>query len=151
MVGTVDQVPVKSAPRDGADQGTAAYTVPPFRGHNTAPAPRTPLPGTATLTITKGPGARAPVEIPLGTGTTVIGRYPDCDIVLQDVTVSRRHAEVRRTGDTFTVADLGSLNGTYVNRTPIDHVSLADGDVVLIGTFQLVFRSSPTAAGGQSR
>ncbi|WP_312873417.1 FHA domain-containing protein [Kibdelosporangium persicum] len=83
----------------------------------------------------------APIEIPLGAGTTLIGRHQDCDVVLTDITVSRRHAEIRRTGPTFSVADLGSLNGTYVNRTPIDEVPLADGDVVLIGAFRLTFRS----------
>ena len=67
------------------------------------------------------------------------GRHPDSDIFLDDVTVSRRHAEFGRQGDTFTVTDAGSLNGTYVNRDRIDQVALKDGDEVQIGKFRLVF------------
>ncbi|WP_051795901.1 FHA domain-containing protein [Kibdelosporangium aridum] len=95
---------------------------------------------------------RAPVEIPLATDTVLIGRHRDCDIVLTDMTVSRWHAEIRRAGDAFTVTDLGSLNGTYVNRTPVDQVPLADGDVLLVGAFRLMFRSgTAVASGGGSR
>jgi pSer/pThr/pTyr-binding forkhead associated (FHA) protein len=101
------------------------------------------LPGATAITITRGPGVGAQLDIPLAADTTLIGRHPDCDVVLTDVTVSRRHAAIRRDGHTFTMTDLGSLNGTYVNRTPIDHVPLTDGDIVQIGAFRLVFRSGP--------
>jgi pSer/pThr/pTyr-binding forkhead associated (FHA) protein len=67
------------------------------------------------------------------------GRHPDSEIFLDDVTVSRRHAEFHREGETFTVSDVGSLNGTYVNRDRIDRVLLNDGDEVQIGKFRLVF------------
>lgn len=70
---------------------------------------------------------------------TTIGRHPDSDIFLDDVTVSRRHAEVRREGEAVFLADVGSLNGTYLNRARIDSDSLRSGDEVQIGKFKLVF------------
>jgi pSer/pThr/pTyr-binding forkhead associated (FHA) protein len=76
-----------------------------------------------------------------GSGTTVLGRHSDCGIVLSDVTVSRRHAEVRPVEGGFTLTDLGSLNGSYVNRKPIDTVPLANGDEIAVGVFRLVFRA----------
>ncbi len=72
-------------------------------------------------------------------GTTLIGRSPDCEVFLDDVTVSRRHAELRREGDTFTIRDLGSLNGTYVNRKRIESAVLEDDDEVQIGKYRLTF------------
>ena len=69
------------------------------------------------------------------------GRHPDSEIFLDDVTVSRRHAEFHREGESFTVSDVGSLNGTYVNRDRIDRVQLTDGDEVQIGKYRLVFFS----------
>ncbi len=63
------------------------------------------------------------------------GRHPDSEIFLDDVTVSRRHAEFRRSGTGYTVGDVGSLNGTYVNRDRIDSVELNDGDEVQIGKY----------------
>jgi hypothetical protein len=72
-------------------------------------------------------------------GTTLIGRSPECEIFLDDVTVSRRHAEVKRSNDTFTIRDLGSLNGTYVNRQRIESAVLEDDDEVQIGKYRLTF------------
>lgn len=72
-------------------------------------------------------------------GTTLIGRSPECAIFLDDVTVSRRHAELVREGDVFTIRDLGSLNGTYVNRRRIESQALADDDEVQIGKYRLTF------------
>ena len=71
---------------------------------------------------------------------TLIGRSPECDVFLDDVTVSRRHAELAREDDTFTIHDLGSLNGTYVNRKRIDSAVLEDDDEVQIGKYRLTFR-----------
>ncbi len=70
---------------------------------------------------------------------TTAGRHPDSDIFLDDVTVSRRHAEIVVVGDGFLVRDVGSLNGTYVNRERIDEAPLANGDELQIGKFKLVF------------
>jgi hypothetical protein len=72
-------------------------------------------------------------------GRTLVGRSPECQIFLDDVTVSRRHAEIVRDGDTFTIRDLGSLNGTYVNRKRIESAVLEDDDEVQIGKYRLTF------------
>jgi hypothetical protein len=72
-------------------------------------------------------------------GRTLIGRSPECEIFLDDVTVSRRHAELERADETFTIRDLGSLNGTYVNRRRIESAVLADDDEVQIGKYRLTF------------
>jgi pSer/pThr/pTyr-binding forkhead associated (FHA) protein len=72
-------------------------------------------------------------------GKTLIGRSPECQIFLDDVTVSRRHAELEREGDTFRIRDLGSLNGTYVNRRRIESTVLQDDDEVQIGKYRLTF------------
>ena len=72
-------------------------------------------------------------------GRTLIGRSPECEIFLDDVTVSRRHAELERDGDIFTIRDLGSLNGTYVNRRRIESTVLQDDDEVQIGKYRLTF------------
>jgi FHA domain/zinc-ribbon domain len=70
---------------------------------------------------------------------SLIGRSPECDVFLDDVTVSRRHAELVRAGDVFSIRDLGSLNGTYVNRKRIESADLTDGDEVQIGKYRLTF------------
>jgi len=70
---------------------------------------------------------------------TKIGRHPESDIFLDDVTVSRRHAEVHREGEAVLLRDVGSLNGTYLNRTRIESSSLRSGDEVQVGKFKLVF------------
>ena len=72
-------------------------------------------------------------------GSTLIGRSPECNVFLDDVTVSRRHAELLRDGDTFTIRDLESLNGTYVNRRRIESTVLEDDDEVQIGKYRLTF------------
>jgi hypothetical protein len=70
---------------------------------------------------------------------TLIGRSPECDVFLDDVTVSRRHAELMREGETFSIRDLGSLNGTYVNRRRIESAVLENDDEVQIGKYRLTF------------
>src|SRR5262249_62191508 len=79
---------------------------------------------------------------------TTAGGHPDSDIFLDDVTVSRRHAEFRREHGRFSVHDVGSLNGTYVNRERIDSAALAGGDEVQIGKFRLVFLVGSHQPGG---
>jgi pSer/pThr/pTyr-binding forkhead associated (FHA) protein len=76
----------------------------------------------------------------------VVGRDPASDIFLNDMTVSRGHAIIERMGDVITVRDSGSLNGTYVNGEVVDEATLANGDVLQIGTFQMLFLSG---AGGE--
>lgn len=93
--------------------------------------------GQALLVVKRGPNAGS--RFLLDQATTSAGRHPDSDIFLDDVTVSRRHAEFRSERGTFTVVDVGSLNGTYVNREPVDSAALTNGDEVQIGKFRLVF------------
>ncbi len=84
-------------------------------------------------------GPKRGSRIALDTDEVTIGRHPDSDIFLDDVTVSRRHALVRRVGTEFHVSDAGSLNGTYVNQALVESVRLADGDEVQIGKFKLFY------------
>jgi pSer/pThr/pTyr-binding forkhead associated (FHA) protein len=101
--------------------------------------------GSALLVVKRGPNAGS--RFLLDRDTTSAGRHPDSDIFLDDVTVSRRHAEFRRDGAEFVVVDVGSLNGTYVNREPVDTAVLANGDEVQIGKFRLVFLTGPRDGG----
>jgi pSer/pThr/pTyr-binding forkhead associated (FHA) protein len=101
--------------------------------------------GSALLVVQRGPSAGS--RFLLDTDVISAGRHPDSEIFLDDVTVSRRHAEFRRTGEGFTVADVGSLNGTYVNRDRIDEVALQGGDEVQIGKYRLVYFASHAGAG----
>jgi FHA domain/zinc-ribbon domain len=91
----------------------------------------------ALLVVQRGPNAGS--RFLLDADVTSAGRAPDSDIFLDDVTVSRRHAEFTRAAQGYLVRDVGSLNGTYVNRERIEEVLLADGDEVQIGKYRLVF------------
>ena len=92
--------------------------------------------GSALLVVKRGPNAGS--RFLLDQPTTSAGRHPDSDIFLDDVTVSRRHAEFRLEGNEFQVVDVGSLNGTYVNRERIDRILLRHGDELQVGKFRLV-------------
>jgi pSer/pThr/pTyr-binding forkhead associated (FHA) protein len=76
------------------------------------------------------------------------GRHPESDIFLDDITVSRRHAEIRRGPSAFTVHDVGSLNGTYLNRERVEDGELVAGDELQIGKFKLVFFAGSRPGGG---
>ena len=110
------------------------------------PAPRASCsalpPGAGLLVVKRGPNAGS--RFVLDQPTTTAGRHPNSNIFLDDVPVSRRHAEFRCVSGEFQVVDVGSLNGTYVNREPVDWVVLANGDEVQIGKFRLVFLTGPT-------
>ena len=84
-------------------------------------------------------GAKAGARYALDDDVVTVGRHPKSDIFLDDITVSRRHAEVRREGARYWVRDVGSLNGTYVNRARTDDAELDDGDELQVGKFKLVF------------
>jgi len=101
--------------------------------------------GSGLLVVKRGPNAGS--RFLLDKDVTTVGRHPESDIFLDDVTVSRRHAEFHREGGEFLVVDVGSLNGTYVNREPVDNAVLANGDEVQIGKFRLVFLTGPRAGG----
>jgi hypothetical protein len=104
-------------------------------------------PGSALLVVKRGPNAGS--RFLLDADVTTAGRHPESDIFLDDVTVSRRHAEFVRDGDGFQVRDVGSLNGTYLNRGRIDAAALAGGDEVQIGKYRLVFLTG--AKGAEAR
>jgi hypothetical protein len=90
------------------------------------------------LVVRSGGGRAGETFVPTGE-RTVIGRSPDCDIFLDDVTVSRRHAVLVRGDGDFTIEDLGSLNGTFHNRRRIESARLEHGDEVQIGKYRLTF------------
>ena len=94
-------------------------------------------PESAMLIIHRGPnrGERFLLDSP----ETSIGRQGDNDVLLDDVTVSRKHANIRRAGDRFELIDLGSLNGTYVNNNSIARATLASGDEIQFGKFHMLF------------
>jgi pSer/pThr/pTyr-binding forkhead associated (FHA) protein len=89
------------------------------------------------LVVRRGPNAGS--TFALDAATTSIGRHPDSDLFLDDVTVSRRHALIKRTPDGYTISDAGSLNGTYVRGERIDTAELTDMSEVQIGRFVLTF------------
>jgi FHA domain/zinc-ribbon domain len=95
--------------------------------------------GVGMLIVRKGPNAGS--KYLLDAEVTRAGRHPDSDIFLDDITVSRRHAEITRQADRYLLRDVGSLNGTYVNRDRVEEAALANGDELQIGKFKLVFLS----------
>lgn len=98
-------------------------------------------PGQGLLLVKRGPNAGSTFLIQRD--STSVGRAPESDVFLDDVTVSRKHAELARRDDgSFSVRDVGSLNGTYVNGEQVDETKLASGDEVQIGMFKLVFFSA---------
>ncbi len=93
--------------------------------------------GQALLVVTRGPNAGS--QFLIEKEVTTLGRHPESDIFLDDITVSRRHAEIRRKNGSFFVHDLGSLNGTYGGRNRVDNTQLANGDELQVGKFKLFF------------
>ncbi|WP_227530745.1 FHA domain-containing protein [Microbacterium tenebrionis] len=97
--------------------------------------------GSALLLVRSG--AMAGARYLLDTDVTTIGRHPEADIFFDDVTVSRRHAEITRSGRSFEIIDQRSLNGTYVNGERVDRSELVNGSELRIGKFRLNFFISP--------
>jgi pSer/pThr/pTyr-binding forkhead associated (FHA) protein len=91
--------------------------------------------------VVRAGGGRAGEHFPLKAEAITVGRSPDCDIFLDDVTVSRRHALLRREDGRFFIEDQGSLNGTFLNRRRIETAGLEDGDELQIGKYRLTFLS----------
>ncbi|AWB89098.1 FHA domain-containing protein [Salinibacterium hongtaonis] len=96
--------------------------------------------GSALLIVRRGPNVGA--RFLLDSDVTKVGRHPDADIFLDDVTVSRKHSEFIRSGTTFEIRDQGSLNGTYFDGVRVDSATLVDGSEVQIGKFRLTFYAS---------
>jgi len=116
----------------------------PFRGELSQPELEaiSALPsGAALLLVRSGPAAGA--RYLLDSDSTTVGRHPNANIFLDDVTVSRRHAEITRSRGAFDLVDQRSLNGTYVDGERVDRALLRNGDEVRIGKFRLNFFSSP--------
>ena len=91
--------------------------------------------------VVRAGGGRAGETFQVESERTLIGRSPDCEIFLDDVTVSRKHASLVRRGDGVTLEDQGSLNGTFVNRRRVETAPLEDGDEIQIGKYRLTFLS----------
>ena len=127
LVTSAPDTSVSVAPVDLGDAGEAAASV------GQLELPR----GVGLLVVRRGSddGARFPLE----QRETTVGRHPDSDVFLDDITVSRKHAVFLTEGQVTSVRDAGSLNGTYVNRVRIDEAVLASGDEVQIGKFKLVY------------
>jgi pSer/pThr/pTyr-binding forkhead associated (FHA) protein len=89
--------------------------------------------------VVRAGGGRAGESFQTAGPRTLIGRSPECDVFLDDVTVSRRHAEIVQEGGSYVIRDLGSLNGTFVNRHRIESSTLADDDEVQIGKYRMTF------------
>ena len=107
-------------------------------GPESAPVGQLELPrGVGLLVVRRGSDEGA--RFPLDKAETTVGRSPEADVFLDDITVSRRHAVFETEGQVTSVRDDGSLNGTYVNRVRIDRAALASGDEVQIGKFKLVY------------
>lgn len=109
---------------------------PPNDGHGALAPGEVPV-GLGALLVIRGPNAGS--QYVLTAEITEAGRHPESEIFLDDITVSRRHAEIRKSGSTYSVADVGSLNGTYLNSERVEVGDLTDRDEIQIGRFRLLF------------
>ena len=98
-------------------------------------------PGGALLVVTRGPNAGS--HLALTKPVTTVGRHPNSDIFLDDITVSRRHAELQHVATGYVVRDVGSLNGTYLNRERVEESPVGNGDELQVGKFKLLFFAGP--------
>ena len=124
--------------KDDAGEQTMSYT--PDELGDDPGAVLQDVPGKGPALVVRSGGGRAGESFFLSDERTLIGRSPECEVFLDDVTVSRRHSAIGRNGDTFTIEDLGSLNGTFVNRRRIESTTeLEDDDELQIGKYRLTF------------
>jgi pSer/pThr/pTyr-binding forkhead associated (FHA) protein len=131
------------SPLDSLDDRTITLTaIDPLQdapgAHDDLAVPIGELPTEVGVLIVRA-GAQAGARFPLEEPVTHLGRHPDSEISLDDITVSRRHAEIARTPEGYVVSDAGSLNGTYVNQERVDRMLLRHGDELQVGKFRLVF------------
>ncbi|MBA2579034.1 MAG: DUF3662 domain-containing protein [Euzebyaceae bacterium] len=133
--------PAPAAPSPAAAPQPAA-PVQTVRGSSGAATTVLPASGTATASLEFAAGDRAGARIPLS-GTATIGRLPECDITLDDPSVSRRHARMVLEGDRWTVEDLGSTNGVRVNGATVGHSEIRTGDRLDLGGVKLTFSTGP--------
>ncbi len=128
---------------DVAVDATAAHRVigAPVQGHAVRRRGSEVRPGSGVLVITRGPGAAG--RFLLVDDVVAAGRHPDSAVCLDDITVSRNHAEIRWLDDEYWIVDSGSLNGTYVNGAQVQSLPLTNGDEIQIGKFRLSFSCRP--------
>lgn len=120
------------------EPATITFVLDPTGGTEDIELPLSEIAPGGTLIVTRGPNSGS--TFALEQRITTVGRHPDSDIFLDDVTVSRRHVEVEQAGEDYVARDVGSLNGTYVNRTLIDgDQPLTNGDELQVGRFKLVY------------
>jgi pSer/pThr/pTyr-binding forkhead associated (FHA) protein len=122
--------------REGTDAETTLSYTPEHLAEETSPGVEG-IEGPA-LVVRSG-GGRSGESFSLQRERTTVGRSPDCDIFLDDVTVSRKHAVIAEQEGRFVIEDLGSLNGTFLNRHRIEQAPLCDDDELQIGKYRLVF------------
>jgi hypothetical protein len=103
--------------------------------------------GHAVLVVLRGPQEGVRFDLDPALGTVTIGRSPDCALFLDDVTVSRRHADLVAVDGEWELRDAGSLNGSYVNRRRIDDQRLVGGDEVQIGKYRFVYLEAAAGVG----
>ncbi len=124
--------------RAADDPSTITFSLDPQPGGEHVEVARADIGPGGVLVATRGPNAGS--EFTLEHVITTIGRHPDSDIFLDDVTVSRRHVEAERTRAGYLIRDVGSLNGTYVNQVIIEaDTPITNGDEIQVGRFKLVF------------
>jgi len=121
------------------DGGETTMSIIPGETQEDAGAALTDVGVHGTAIIVRSGAGRAGETYAVERDRLTIGRSPDCDVFLDDVTVSRRHALLVRREDGYAIEDQGSLNGTYVNRRRVDSKTLEDGDEVQIGKYKLTF------------
>ena len=144
-------LPARGESTERIPTGDTTKTIPPVVDEHTEPltaeeeAAVSGLPAGSGMLIVQR-GANAGARFLLNAEVITAGRHQDSDIFLDDISVSRRHATFTRTDDGIVVADLGALNGTYVNRELVERQILRPGDEVQIGKFRLVFFASPHEA-----
>jgi hypothetical protein len=124
---------------DPSSEGDTTMTFTPEEGDEEGPPIADEITAEGPALVVRAGGGRAGEHFSPEGERTTIGRSPDCDIFLDDVTVSRKHAVLLRDGGRFTIEDQGSLNGTYVNRRRIESAPLDDGDELQIGKYRLTF------------
>ncbi|CAB4950798.1 MAG: FHA domain-containing protein [Actinobacteria bacterium] len=115
-------------------QGSSGHLSPVGSGHGGSLAS-----GSAMLIVLRGPGEGTEFPLEARADLVTVGRSPNADVFLDDVTVSRHHADIRRGAQGWSIRDAGSLNGTYVNRRRVEDHQLGGGDEIQIGKFRFVF------------
>jgi pSer/pThr/pTyr-binding forkhead associated (FHA) protein len=122
------------------DQGqTTASYAPAFEEESDEAAPVADIDGAALIELDQVEGTAGRRMHDIREGVVTVGRSPESDIFLDDVTVSRKHAEIERGERSYTIRDAGSLNGTYVNRVRVDAVDLRNGDEIQVGKYRFKF------------